>query len=200
MSERNHQGSMSDQAQAMNLPSQIGNGEDGAGGDSIDNLHSRYEAHSLQDGCVEGAMDGVEDVPTDSVYVSGLNLSLLGGDSMDQLTLSFHGEIYVVDAVSPEKVQAVLLLLGGYEIPSGMPGMGLMPQYQRALIDFPRRSSQAQRAASLSRFREKRKERCFDKKIRYDVRKEVALRCVDGYILLLLSFINYFLEKRSREI
>jgi hypothetical protein len=42
--------------------------------------------------------------------------------------------------------------------------------------DFPGRSIQPQRAASLSRFREKRKERCFDKKIRYNVRKEVALR------------------------
>lgn len=42
--------------------------------------------------------------------------------------------------------------------------------------DFPGRSIQPQRAASLSRFREKRKERCFDKKIRYSVRKEVALR------------------------
>ena len=32
----------------------------------------------------------------------------------------------------------------------------------------------AKRVASLLRFREKRKERCFDKKIRYGVRKEVA--------------------------
>lgn len=32
----------------------------------------------------------------------------------------------------------------------------------------------ARRIASLMRFREKRKERCFDKKIRYSVRKEVA--------------------------
>jgi hypothetical protein len=34
------------------------------------------------------------------------------------------------------------------------------------------------RVASLMRFREKRKERNFDKKIRYTVRKEVALRLV----------------------
>lgn len=33
-----------------------------------------------------------------------------------------------------------------------------------------------QRLASLNRFREKRKERCYDKKIRYTVRKEVAQR------------------------
>lgn len=37
-------------------------------------------------------------------------------------------------------------------------------------LNFPHR------VASLMRFREKRKERNFDKKIRYAVRKEVALR------------------------
>ncbi|GMQ01474.1 hypothetical protein CsSME_00048107 [Camellia sinensis var. sinensis] len=73
-------------------------------------------------------------------------------------------------------VQAVLLLLGGYEVPTGIPTVGVAPQNQRGLADFPGRSSQPQRAASLNRFREKRKERCFDKKIRYNVRKEVALR------------------------
>lgn len=46
----------------------------------------------------------------------------------------------------------------------------------QGMNDFPGRSILSQRAASLSRFREKRKERCFDKKIRYTVRKEVALR------------------------
>jgi hypothetical protein len=99
-----------------------------------------------------------------------------GSGGTDQLTLSFQGEVYVFDAVSPEKVQAVLLLLGGYEVPTGIPTIGMPPQNQRGLADFPGRSSQPQRAASLSRFREKRKERCFDKKIRYTVRKEVALR------------------------
>lgn len=43
-------------------------------------------------------------------------------------------------------------------------------------------SSVPQRLASLMRFREKRKERNFDKKIRYTVRKEVALR----YVIFLL--------------
>ncbi|KAK4401809.1 GATA transcription factor 24 [Sesamum angolense] len=75
----------------------------------------------------------------------------------------------------PGKVQAVLLLLGGYEVPTGVPTPGMTPQNYRNLGDYPGRSSQPQRAASLIRFREKRKERCFDKKIRYTVRKEVAL-------------------------
>ncbi|KAL9995510.1 putative transcription factor C2C2-GATA family [Helianthus debilis subsp. tardiflorus] len=81
------------------------------------------------------------------------------------------------------QVQAVLLLLGGYEVPTGAPTLRSYLkvkgyEYLRlfALTEFPARSSQPQRAASLSRFREKRKERCFDKKIRYTIRKEVALR------------------------
>ncbi|XP_047975761.1 GATA transcription factor 24-like [Salvia hispanica] len=94
----------------------------------------------------------------------------------DQLTLSFQGEVYVFDSVSPDKVQAVLLLLGGYEVPTGIPTPGMTPQNHRNVGDYPARSSQPQRAASLNRFREKRKERCFEKKIRYTVRKEVALR------------------------
>lgn len=47
---------------------------------------------------------------------------------------------------------------------------------QVVLADVPQRMSMPQRLASLLRFREKRKERNFDKKIRYNVRKEVALR------------------------
>ncbi|KAM0025333.1 putative transcription factor TIFY family [Helianthus debilis subsp. tardiflorus] len=43
----------------------------------------------------------------------------------DQLTLSFQGEVYVFDAVSPEKVHALLLLLGGYEVPTGAPTLGI---------------------------------------------------------------------------
>ncbi|KAJ0078448.1 hypothetical protein Patl1_37106 [Pistacia atlantica] len=73
-------------------------------------------------------------------------------------------------------VQAVLLLLGGYEIPSAIPAIGTVPVNQKDGLDFSARSIQPQRVASLNRFREKRKERCFDKKIRYNVRKEVALR------------------------
>jgi len=44
-----------------------------------------------------------------------------------------------------------------------MGGIGKLPNLSR-------------RIASLVRYREKRKERCFDKKIRYTVRKEVAER------------------------
>ena len=48
----------------------------------------------------------------------------------------------------------------------------------QGLPGTPQRCSMPQRLASLVRFREKRKERNFDKKIRYTVRKEVALRYI----------------------
>ncbi|XP_042414300.1 GATA transcription factor 18-like isoform X2 [Zingiber officinale] len=96
----------------------------------------------------------------------------------NQLTLLFQGEIYVFDSVSPEKVQAVLLLLGGSEVPIGMASMQLPSQQDDKAYDYILRRADipAKRIASLIRFREKRKERNFDKKIRYTVRKEVALR------------------------
>ncbi|GFP86820.1 gata transcription factor 24 [Phtheirospermum japonicum] len=93
------------------------------------------------------------------------------------LPCRFRVKFMFFDSVSPEKVQAVLLLLGGYEVPpTGIPTPGMTPQNPRNVGDYPARSSQPERAASLNRFREKRKERCFEKKIRYTVRKEVALR------------------------
>ncbi|WOK93959.1 hypothetical protein Cni_G02660 [Canna indica] len=97
----------------------------------------------------------------------------------NQLTLLFQGEVYVFDSVSPEKVQAVLLLLGGCEVPTGIAGgMPLSSQQDDKGYDdiLHRTNIPAKRIASLIRFREKRKERNFDKKIRYNVRKEVALR------------------------
>ncbi|KAF9675098.1 hypothetical protein SADUNF_Sadunf10G0196100 [Salix dunnii] len=98
----------------------------------------------------------------------------------DQLTLTFQGQVYVFDSVSPGKVQAVLLLLGGREVPAAStPAAPLSAHHNsniRGLSGTPQRFSVPQRLASLIRFREKRKERNFDKKIRYTVRKEVALR------------------------
>jgi hypothetical protein len=46
------------------------------------------------------------------------------------------------------------------------------------MTELPARMNMPQRLASLTRFREKRKERCYDKRIRYTVRKEVAQRWV----------------------
>ena len=52
--------------------------------------------------------------------------------------------------------------------------------FDQGFTGTPQKFSVPQRLASLLRFREKRKERNFDKKIRYTVRKEVALR-YDAY-------------------
>ncbi|KAJ7559450.1 hypothetical protein O6H91_04G085700 [Diphasiastrum complanatum] len=94
-----------------------------------------------------------------------------------QLTLSYQGEVYVFDTVPPEKVQAVLLLLGGREVPLGMPGGGIPGHYIKQVVsDAPVRMNLPHRLASLTRFREKRKDRSFYKRIRYTVRKEVAQR------------------------
>jgi len=70
----------------------------------------------------------------------------------------------------------------------------LLFSFQR--LNFPHR------VASLMRFREKRKERNFDKKIRYTVRKEVALRLVIAVklwlgILFLLSEVPLILFCRN---
>ncbi|KAF5198969.1 Gata transcription factor, partial [Thalictrum thalictroides] len=75
------------------------------------------------------------------------------------------------------QVQAVLLLLGGREIPVGVPTLPISSHHNnRDFSHVPQRLDVPQRLASLMRFREKRKERNFDKKIRYSVRKEVAQR------------------------
>ncbi|KAL6843599.1 hypothetical protein ACP4OV_026661 [Aristida adscensionis] len=87
----------------------------------------------------------------------------------EQLTLVYQGEVYVFDPVPPQKVQAVLLVLGGCEVPLGLESMAVPKTH-----DQKNTTLAARRIASLMRFREKRKERCFDKKIRYSVRKEVA--------------------------
>uniref|UniRef100_A0A5B7BXD2 Putative GATA transcription factor 25 n=1 Tax=Davidia involucrata TaxID=16924 RepID=A0A5B7BXD2_DAVIN len=159
--------------QSLNVPNQFAADEDDAtaGGESIDNPHVPYEAHVLEDGGVGGV------VPSDAVYADGgSDLVVPRNDTTNQLTLSFRGQVYMFDSVTTDKVQAVLLLLGGCELSSAAQGAELAYQNQRGLLDYPVRCSQPQRAASLSRFRQKRKERCFDKKIRYNVRQEVALR------------------------
>ena len=105
------------------------------------------------------------------------------------------------------QVQAVLLLLGGQELSPEVAGMALgdnanrrvwnihddnffdlafvfqlIPQstlsYQLS-NDLPRPCNNPQRLASIMRYREKRKNLCFDKKVLYEVRKDVAARYVE---------------------
>ncbi|ONI14991.1 hypothetical protein PRUPE_3G019800 [Prunus persica] len=161
-----------------------------------DNLHLQYmQDHEHHHGLdqisnVDGVADDHEngnggaelvqaDVPSDPMNLSDTRDGMMdhGPENGDQLTLSFQGQVFVFDSVSPEKVQAVLLLLGGREVPPSMPAVPVTTQHNnQGLTSTPQRLSVPQRLASLIRFREKRKERNFDKKIRYTVRKEVALR------------------------
>ncbi|THU57587.1 hypothetical protein C4D60_Mb03t05090 [Musa balbisiana] len=120
-------------------------------------------------GAVDG--EGVEgDALADHGDLGNPHALVVPPVASNQLTLSFHREVYVFDSVSPEKVQAVLLLLGGREIATSSASI------QLATNPLNKRSNFPHRVASLMRFKEKRKERNFDKKIRYAVRKEVALR------------------------
>ncbi|XP_022962606.1 GATA transcription factor 19-like isoform X1 [Cucurbita moschata] len=131
------------------------------------------------DGGGGGGGDVMDDV--EGAHMTSVSVVKHGGLVMasrtSELTLSFEGEVYVFPAVTPEKVQAVLLLLGGRDVPTGVPTMEVpYDDNNRGMFDTPKRSNLSRRIASLVRFREKRKERCFDKKIRYTVRKEVAQR------------------------
>ena len=82
------------------------------GAESIDNPHIRYDAHHALEDAGGGVGAGVvDDVTTDSVYVpagvGSSELALQRGDDTSQLTLSFRGQVYVFDAVTPDKVQTL---------------------------------------------------------------------------------------------
>ncbi|XP_021618599.1 GATA transcription factor 19 isoform X3 [Manihot esculenta] len=97
----------------------------------------------------EGVMNGVEEVPQmSSMDFKSSNGCMAQSARTSELTIAFEGEVYVFPAVTPQK------------------NVG----------DASRGSKLSRRIASLVRFREKRKERCFEKKIRYTCRKEVAQR------------------------
>ncbi|WOG91548.1 hypothetical protein DCAR_0310797 [Daucus carota subsp. sativus] len=130
------------------------------------------ETHNFENGDVSGNYNGVA-----SALDAGMAYDAVS-HAGDQLTLSFGGQVYVFDTVSAEKVQQVLLLLGGCELPSGTQPADIAYRnppapYQK---DYPQRCSDPERAASLRRFYQKKQNRCYEKKIRYDVRREVAVR------------------------
>ncbi|KAK4804686.1 hypothetical protein SAY86_004503 [Trapa natans] len=176
----------------VNLPKQQligrgpGNEDDGDGSfsasggaeDHVEHLELGYEAHFLDDGVAAGMGGVIESIPPDAVYSTGSasELAIPDSEQSSQLTLSFRGQLYEFADVTPRKVHAALLLLGGCELPSGTQGVEIAQDNHRDVSDFPTRCSQPQRVASLNRFRQKKKDRCFDKKIRYNVRQEVALR------------------------
>ncbi|XP_059281606.1 GATA transcription factor 25-like [Lycium ferocissimum] len=127
----------------------------------------------------DGGVDGVNvnvTMPHYTVY-SASDVSLQNGEAnLDQLTLSFRGKIYVFDGVTTQKVQSVFQLLGGYEYSPGTQAVGSSSANQKDFVDYPVRCADPKRRESLIRFYEKREKRCYGKKIRYDVRQEVAFR------------------------
>uniref|UniRef100_A0A803LK64 Uncharacterized protein n=1 Tax=Chenopodium quinoa TaxID=63459 RepID=A0A803LK64_CHEQI len=134
--------------------------------DSIDDHYHRHNQQRCSD-------DGSVPFEGDSIYAVD-NYGKIEGS--DQLTLSFRGQVYVFDSVTPDKVEAVLLVLGGNVGGSAPSSVSQGAELPQDMMVFPGRSSLPQREASLNRFRQKRKERRFDKLIRYSVRKEVAQR------------------------
>ncbi|XP_015170154.1 GATA transcription factor 25 [Solanum tuberosum] len=112
----------------------------------------------------------------------------------DQLTISFRGKIYVFDGVTTHKIEeptheindqclwrilkvhSLFQLLGGYEYCPGTQALGLSSANQKDYVDHPVHCADPKRLESLIRFYEKRKKRCYEKKIRYGIRQEVAFR------------------------
>ncbi|KNA15283.1 hypothetical protein SOVF_099700 [Spinacia oleracea] len=148
-------------------------------GDSVDDhyQHNHHHHHHGQHRCSD---DGPVAFEGDSIYAVD-NYGRVEGS--DQLTLSFRGQVYVFDSVTPDKVEAVLLVLGGNvggsaptPASQGAEASHVAHMSQQDMMVYPGRSSLPQREASLNRYRRKRNERTFDKLIRYNVRQEVAQR------------------------
>lgn len=81
-------------------------------------------------------------------------------DAPYQVTLSFHDRALVFDEVPREKVQFAILLLGGFEFRRNT---------KRYMSNDPKRQEY------LNKYYQKRKNRCFENKIRYNIRQKVAL-------------------------
>lgn len=85
---------------SINMSDQIKNNEDGEN-------HIHYDSHTLEDGSGDGE-GAIQDVSIEDVYVSGdgnhADMSIQRFDDSSQLTLSFRGQVYVFDSVTPEKV------------------------------------------------------------------------------------------------
>lgn len=83
-----------------------------------------------------------------------------------QATLSFNGRVFVFDNVPCDKVNFAFLVLGGYEF-----------DHSSTTRVAPHiRSDDPKRREFLHRYYEKKKRRCYEKRIRYNVRRETALK------------------------
>lgn len=87
------------------IQNRVGDEDDDINGgeESIDNPQMRFEDSGGMSGSVS-VMNRVQDV-VPSTYVSSSDYNpLTGNGGADQLTLSFRGEVYAFDSVSPDKV------------------------------------------------------------------------------------------------
>ncbi|KAM3237662.1 GATA transcription factor 25-like [Capsicum chacoense] len=161
---------MNCQTQGMNVDSHFsGASEDVPGGG--DEVIGNFPAG------IDGGVGGVKVMMPNYTVYSASDVTLLNGEAnFDQLTLSFRGRIYVFDGVPTQKVQLVFQLLGGYEYSPGTQALGLSSASQKDYVDNPVHCADPKRLESLLRFYEKRKKRCYEKKIRYGIRQEVAYR------------------------
>lgn len=83
--------------------------DDGSGPDNTieGHHHIQYETHGLNDGGVGGGVV-VDEGTSDAVYGHGggnSELALQSFDDSSQLTLSFRGQVYVFDSVTPDKAR-----------------------------------------------------------------------------------------------
>ncbi|CAA0827078.1 GATA transcription factor 25 [Striga hermonthica] len=85
-------------------------------------------------------------------------------DPTNRVTIWFNERVLVFDEVPTQKVQAALLVLGGFTF-----GRKPEPPSDARILD-------ARRQECLNKYRHKRDRRCYKKRIRYNVRHEVALR------------------------
>lgn len=111
MANSNHQPTPMYGSGAVNMQRNIDEEEDdditgGAGGggeESVDNPQIGFQEN---DGVVAVMNNGMDEASHAHVYGQGSDsTSAPGNGGADQLTLSFQGEVYVFDSVSPDKVR-----------------------------------------------------------------------------------------------
>ncbi|KAL9273872.1 GATA transcription factor 18-like protein, partial [Drosera capensis] len=85
----------------------------------------------------------------DSYYAEGGEGEGFGvnGGGENQLTITFRGQVYVFDGVSPEKVQATFLLLQSCDLPPASQTEKVTPQTQQDRLECTGHYNQLHREA-----------------------------------------------------
>lgn len=113
------------------------------------NSHHHHQHNTLQNsGSIETGMEDMS-VQPHALYVQDAEIQPVsggvagagGGGGADQLTLSFQGEVYVFDAVSPEKVYSLSMALGFclliLKMPCSLFITDLIEQFPLFIVFFP---------------------------------------------------------------